>query len=76
MLLRHSSRLYMDEYDLEGVLNVLSRRIGESDEESIKFSYYGAYTALRILCDTEQLNTQQDFMAVIDAAFENEKEAI
>lgn len=65
-LCRHSSRLYVDEYDLDGTLKVLADRIGEGTAD---MPYYvGAHLALNILRNHEYIDTQREFMAAFDAA--------
>ena len=72
-LCRHSSRLYMDEYDLDGVLKVLADRIGEGTAD---MPYYvGAHLALNILRNHEYIDTQREFMALFDSVItKREKE--
>lgn len=72
-LCRHSSRLYVDEYDLDGTLKVLADRIGEGTED---MPYYvGAHLALNILRNHEHIDTQREFMQLFDAVMtKREKE--
>lgn len=64
-LCRHSSRLYVDEYDLDGTLKVLADRIGEGTED---MPYYvGAHLALNILRNHEHIDTQREFMQLFDS---------
>lgn len=64
-LCRHSSRLYIDEYDLDGTLKVLADRIGEGTEA---MPYYvGAHLALNILRNHDYIDTQREFMQLFDS---------
>lgn len=63
-LCRHSSRVYMDEYDLDGVLKVLADRIGEGAED---MPYYvGAHLALNLLRNHDYIDTQREYMMLFD----------
>lgn len=68
-LCRHSSTVYLDSYDLEGVLNVLAHRIGEGvlpcdiDRTS---ALAGAFWALHLLHASE-FSHQAEFFEVFDA---------
>lgn len=65
-LSRHSSRVYMDAYDLDGALKVLADRIGEG---TVDMPYYaGAHLALNIIRNHDHIDTQREFMAIFDAA--------
>jgi len=64
-LCRHSSRVYIDEYDLEGTCNALSKRIESGDEHADL--YKGALMALGILFDHEYIDTQREFLLHFDA---------
>lgn len=64
-LCRHSSRVYIDEYDLEGTCNALSKRI-EPEEEHADI-YRGALIALGILSNHEYIDTQREFLLHFDA---------
>lgn len=67
-LCRHSSRVYMDEYDLDGVLKVLADRIGEGTED---MPYYiGAHIALNLIRNHEHIDTQREFMQLFDRVME------
>lgn len=65
-LSRHTSKVYMDEYDLDGVLNVLTRRI-EQDDGDLPI-YLGAHLALNIIRNHDYIDTQREFMQMFDAA--------
>lgn len=64
-LCRHSSRLYVDEYDLDGTLKVLADRIGEGTEDTPY--YVGAHLALNILRNHDHIESQREFMLAFDA---------
>lgn len=64
-LCRHSSRLYIDEYDLDGTLKVLADRIGEGTGDTPY--YVGAHLALNILRNHDYIDTQREFMQLFDA---------
>lgn len=62
---RHSSRVYMDEYDLDGAINVLRQRIQEQDDD---LPYYqGAHLALNIIRNHDHIESQREFMLAFDA---------
>ena len=67
-LCRHSSRVYMDEYDLDGVLKVLADRIGEGTEDTPY--YIGAHIALNLIRNHEHIDTQREFMQLFDRVME------
>ena len=71
-LCRHSSRVYMDEYDLDGVLKVLADRIGDGTED---MPYYiGAHLALNLIRNHEHIDTQRQFMQLFDRVMERKDE--
>lgn len=64
-LCRHSSRLYIDEYDLDGTLKVLGDRIAEG---TVDMPYYvGAHLALNIIRNHDHIDSQREFMQLFDA---------
>lgn len=65
-LCNHSSRIYMDSYDVDGAINALSRKCEESmsPEQDV---YFGAVAAFEILRDHERISTQADFMVMFEA---------
>ena len=70
-LCRHSSRVYMDEYDIDGVLKVLADRIAEGTEE---MPYYmGAHLALNLIRNHDYIDTQREFMQLFDRVLGNNR---
>lgn len=66
MLSNQTSRVYCDDYDLQGVLNVLERRIADADRSHDQAMVdIGAHTAISLL-KNHKLATQADFFAVYD----------
>lgn len=63
MLSNHSSRIYMDEEDVEGTLKVLADAVhdGPGPEADI---YYGALIALETIAGTK-LRDQSEFMPIL-----------
>lgn len=68
----HSSRFYCDIDDINGVCNVLARRIKSALTCEDAAFYRGAYSVLDILRNKERLNTQADFFTVFDAVYGTE----
>ena len=66
-LSRHSSRIYMDDYDVEGTMNALDHRVGNCSDQALPF-YMGAYLALSIIYNQEELRDQSIFMDIFDNA--------
>ena len=74
-LSRHSSRVYMDEYDLDGVLNALAQRIdlaegGPQFYEDNRHYYMGAHIALNIIRNHDYIDTQREFMELFDGVLD------
>lgn len=65
-LSRHSGRVYMDDLELQGTINVLRRRAAEEDNHIHYGVYKGAERALSILYDHEFIDTPDDFMTIFD----------
>lgn len=67
----YSANTRIDHYDLDGLLSVLDRRIDElgSDGDPSTRFYVGAYSALSILRYHEFVDTQADFMALLDRLY-------
>lgn len=63
-LSRHTSRIYIDEYDLGGALKVLGDRIVEGGEEAPY--YIGAHLALNLIRNHEEIRDQSVFMQLFD----------
>lgn len=61
-LSRHSSRIYLDEYDVDGVLNVLSKEIGAASTQREQDVLCGMHLAFSLLRNHEHLDSQMDFM--------------
>ena len=73
-LSRHTSKVYMDEYDLDGTLNALGKRIEEGDE-SLPY-YIGAHIALNIIRNHEYIDTQREFMQLFDRVMDRKDGSI
>lgn len=66
-LARHSSRVYMDAFDLDGTIKVLGDRIGDADgNQRAQDVYCGAHLALSLVRNHEELRDQSVFMALFD----------
>ena len=66
MLSSQTSRVYCDDYDLQGVLNVLERRIVDADRTHDQAMVdIGAHMVISLL-KNHKLATQADFFAVYD----------
>lgn len=65
-LSRKTSRIYMDEYDLQGVLNVISRRLDEHSPCDASSYYSGAAIALSIIYQHDDIRDQSVFMDLFD----------
>lgn len=65
-LSRHSSRVYMDDLELEGAINVLRRKAAEEENHIHWGIYSGAARALSILYDHEYIDKPDDFMTIFD----------
>ena len=61
-LSRHSSRIYLDEYDVDGVLNVLSKEIGAASTQREQDVLCGMHLALTLFRNHDYLDSQVDFM--------------
>ena len=73
MFANQTSRVYCDAEDLEGALNVLSRRIKEADDDRAKWACVGARITIECMM-LHRLNTQADYFTVFDRLFESEIE--
>lgn len=67
-LCNHSSRVYADEYDMQGLLKVLADRIALNDAD--QEVYAGAHLTVNLLLN-HTFKTQADFMAVFDQQLKN-----
>ena len=65
-LSRRSSRIYMDDYDVQGAINALGKKADET-EPPMSDTYRGAAAALAVVEIHEFLNTQADFMTAFEA---------
>lgn len=69
---RHTSRIYMDEYDIQGALKVLSDRIVEGTTD---MPYYiGAHLALNLIHNHEDIRDQSVFLQLFDNQLEQAKQ--
>lgn len=64
-LSRKSSRIYLDTYDIDGLINVLEREIGEAKSGEERMYLLGAWEAITLLRDNEHLDSQVDFMLLL-----------
>ena len=64
-LSRKSSRIYLDTYDIDGLINVLEREIGEAKSGEERLYLLGAWEAITLLRDNEHLDSQVDFMLLL-----------
>lgn len=65
-LSRHSSKIYLDEYDIDGVLKVLAERIGYMNCGTARDYHIGAHLALNLIRNHEEIRDQSVFMALFD----------
>lgn len=66
-LCRHSSTIYMDSYDVDGVCTVLSRRIDWNDAKvDANSALVGAFHMLDML-RLHEFRDQEEFFGVFDA---------
>ena len=65
-LSRHTSKIYIDEYDLDGVLKVLADRIGFMNCGTLRDYHIGAHLALNLIRNHEEIRDQSVFMALFD----------
>lgn len=70
-LSRHSSRVYMDDYDIEGTLNVLAKRIEEADADQPY--YIGAHIALNLIRNHDHIDSQREFMQLFDSVIKRKE---
>ena len=61
---RRTSRIYMDEYDVQGALNALARRIEEGADDAPFF--IGAHLALNLIYNHEDIRDQSVFLQLFD----------
>ena len=65
-LSRHTSRIYMDEFDIQGTIKVLSDRIIEHPDAASTPYYLGAHLAFNLINNHSEIRNQADFMALFD----------
>lgn len=65
-LSRHTSRIYLDDFDVQGALNVLSRRIAIEPQTKATPYYIGAHIALNAIYTQENIRDQSAFMQLFD----------
>lgn len=65
-LSRHTSKIYIDEYDLDGVLKVLSDRIAFEDAGAVRDYCIGAHVALNLIRNHDEIRDQSVFVALFD----------
>lgn len=71
-LCTHTSRIYIDEYDLIGLLNAMQREIEESQSQQRKLRLEGAREALFLIANCD-FRDQAVFLAAFNTVLE-EKE--
>lgn len=54
----------MDEYDVDGVLRVIAREIGEASTQREQDVLCGMHLAMSLLRNHDHLDSQADFMAL------------
>lgn len=73
-LSRKSSRIYMDELDVCGLISVLERR-AEHEDDDIRWGIYkGAARVLQLIRDHEVIANQADFMTIFEAPMKGFKD--
>lgn len=70
-LSRHTSRIYIDEYDLDGVLNVLSKRVAGNEGLPATPYTLGAYAALNLIRNHDEIRDQSVFIELFDRIMED-----
>lgn len=65
-LSNHTSRVYLDEVDLWGAINVLSKRIKEGTDPKVSLVYYGALLALHLMYTQKRIENQAVFLRLLD----------
>lgn len=68
---RRTSRIYMDSADVDGALNVLSKRIAANSDSPAQAYYIGAHLLLNLINNHEELRDQSVVMALFDNELEN-----
>lgn len=66
-LASHTSRIYMDEYDVQGAIQALRHAADDSTDPLDCALYVGAQTVLMLLLDHDRIDTQADFMTMFNA---------
>lgn len=64
----HNDTVTLNRYDAGGAMNVLARRVGDirADELDERSYYAGAFNALYILTEHDDLRDQTEFFAALD----------
>lgn len=65
-LSRHTSRIYMDELDVQGALNVLSRRIAIDPPSEATPYYIGAHIVLNAISTQSDIRDQRALLQLMD----------
>lgn len=72
-LSNHTSRIYLDEDDVWGVINVLNKRIKETPQDSLNLLYTGALIAFNLIYTQTRIDNQEVFMRLFDVQlYEND----
>lgn len=66
-LARKTTRLYLDPFDVWGATNSLAQAIEGTTDEFQKTYYTGARDALAVLLSADEIRTQVEFRALLDA---------
>ena len=69
---RHTSRIYMDDDDVSGTLNVLSKRVAANSDSPAQAYYMGAYLLLNFIRNHEELRDQSVVIALMDRELEEQ----
>lgn len=64
-LSRHTSKVYIDEFDLQGTIKVLADRIAMEPSDATPY-YLGALLAFNLISNHMEIKTQADFMNLFD----------
>ena len=67
---RHTSRIYLDQLDVDGTLNVLSKRITANSNSQAQAYYVGAHLLLNLINNHEELRDQSVVMTLFDRELE------
>lgn len=70
-LSRHTSRIYLDDFDVQGTIKVLGDRVAMGQTDAVPY-YHGALLAFNLINNHTEIRTQADFIKLFDVQlFEN-----